>query len=81
MFDNGCVQQCPSSFATRAQTSKLQTDNVRLEARCAELEGAVRAALGDAATWRTRYEDLARRAGGAAPGTPLTSMDRRVRGS
>ena len=62
-----------------AQTSKLQSDTARLEARCSELETAMRAALSDAATWRARYEDLARRSGGGAPGTPLTSMDRRVR--
>lgn len=62
-----------------AQTSKLHVDNVRLEARVAELEVAARAALGEAAAWRARYDDLARRAGGAAPATPLAPADRRVR--
>ncbi len=45
----------------------------------AELEVAARAALGEAAAWRARYDDLARRAGGAAPATPLAPADRRVR--
>ena len=67
------------SAAPGAQTNKLHSDNVRLEARCGELEAAARAALGDAAAWRARYEDLARRAGGAAPTTPHAPADRRVR--
>ncbi len=68
-----------AAAAPGAQTNKLHSDNVRLEARCGELEAAARAALGDAAAWRARYEDLARRAGGAAPATPHAPADRRVR--